>query len=652
MEVKLKSLSLHYFKGIKKLDIEFNPDKTDIRGANATGKTTIVDAFTWLFFGKDSNNRADTNFNIKTLENGLPLEKVEHEVVGILDVDGSETRFTRTLKEKWQTKRGEEKETFAGNETSYAIDYVPKKKSEYDQYVSTVLDESLFRQITNPFYFANLSWTERRDTLFKIAGNVTNKDIAAGNPDFEKLLTDIGNKSLDDYKKMLQDKIRKSKDEMKSIPVRIDEINRNMPHPIEEITVNREIEKLENELSNIDKQLSSYAEAKRHQNDAAQKIWNTVQTLQSEARRIEEKERMKLDDLQNERKRKVNEWKRDIEILNIQIKEYEDQCFTIDKENVELNQSLIELREQFTEESKNVFTLDENETICPTCKRELDPLDIETKREELEGNFNKRKQETLHSINLKGKALKEKIENNNQKVEKNNKEILEYEDSIKSLEEKIKEFEENLNPLPTVEYVLQKNTQYQELLKTIEETKKKAEESENKDEEKVPDYFSQKSQINSRIKELNEQLTLAREAEKDKERIKDLEKENRNLSQSVASYEKQLHTLQMFEKTKVEKIESNINSMFKYVTFKMFKQNINGSEEPTCIILINGVPFEDANNAARINAGIDIINTLTNYYKVSAPIFIDNAEAVNNIIETNSQLIKLVVTTDSELIIN
>lgn len=650
MEVKLKKLSLHYFKGIKKLDIELNPDTTEIRGVNKAGKTTIVDAFNWLFFGKDSTGRSDTNFSIKTLQDGIPVEKVEHEVIGILEVDGSEKKFARTLKEKWQTKRGEESETFVGNETSYAIDDVPKKKSEYDQYVSSVLDENLFKQITNPFYFANLQWTERRDTLFKIAGDVTNQDIAAGNPDFEKLLADLGNKSLDDYKKMLQDKIRKSKDEMKSIPVRIDEINRNMPHPIEEVTVNREIEKLEDELSDIDKKLSSFAEAKKQQNEETQKIWNTVQTLQIEARGIKEKERVKLEDLENARKDKVREWKKEVEKLNTQIKEYEDESFTLDKENIELNQKLTALRERFTEESRKEFTLDENETICPTCKRELDPLDIETKREELEGNFNKKKQETLNSINEIGKKTKQKVEDNNKKVEQNNREIAEYENSIEEFEKKINEYEGNLTPLPDVEELLQKNNQYQELLKTIEERKAKAQEKESNS-ETAPDYSSQKSQINARLKELNEQLTLNREVEKDKERIKELEKENRNLSQTVASYEKQLHTLQKFEKTKVGRIESNVNSMFKYVTFKMFKQNINGSEEPTCIILVDGVPFEDANNAAQINAGIDIINTLTNYHKVSAPIFIDNAEAVNEIIKTDSQLIKLVVTTDKQLII-
>jgi hypothetical protein len=81
----------------------------------------------------------------------------------------------------------------------------------------------------------------------------------------------------------------------------------------------------------------------------------------------------------------------------------------------------------------------------------------------------------------------------------------------------------------------------------------------------------------------------------------------------------------------------------------MFNSLINGGTEETCEALINGVPFPDANKAARINAGIDIINTLSRHYDVHAPIFIDNSEAVNDILRTDSQMIKLYVTKDKEL---
>ena len=98
--------------------------------------------------------------------------------------------------------------------------------------------------------------------------------------------------------------------------------------------------------------------------------------------------------------------------------------------------------------------------------------------------------------------------------------------------------------------------------------------------------------------------------------------------------------------------ENKVNSLFKTVKFKMFNGLINGGSEETCETLIAGVPYQDANNAAKINSGIDIINVLSEHYQVHAPIFIDNSEAVNEILNSKSQMIKLYVTEDKELKIN
>ena len=61
------------------------------------------------------------------------------------------------------------------------------------------------------------------------------------------------------------------------------------------------------------------------------------------------------------------------------------------------------------------------------------------------------------------------------------------------------------------------------------------------------------------------------------------------------------------------------------------------------------VPYADANRAAQINAGLDIINTITRHYGITAPVFIDNAEAVNELITCDSQVIRLLVSKDKTL---
>ena len=57
MKIRISNLKLKNFKGIKDLEIDFNNENTNIYGKNATGKTTIFDAFKWLFFDKDSKVR-------------------------------------------------------------------------------------------------------------------------------------------------------------------------------------------------------------------------------------------------------------------------------------------------------------------------------------------------------------------------------------------------------------------------------------------------------------------------------------------------------------------------------------------------------------------------------------------------------------------
>ena len=91
-------------------------------------------------------------------------------------------------------------------------------------------------------------------------------------------------------------------------------------------------------------------------------------------------------------------------------------------------------------------------------------------------------------------------------------------------------------------------------------------------------------------------------------------------------------------------LEKEVNNLFSKVNFTMFKEQINGGYEEVCYATIDGVPFDDANNAAKINAGLDIIKTLQRVENVIAPIFIDNAESVTSFDELiNTQIIKLYV---------
>ena len=136
-----------------------------------------------------------------------------------------------------------------------------------------------------------------------------------------------------------------------------------------------------------------------------------------------------------------------------------------------------------------------------------------------------------------------------------------------------------------------------------------------------------------------------------KEEIKKLQARGKELAQLISDIERREYTAAQFSKKRIEDCETRINSMFQLVLFQLFDYTQDGNEFETCVPVVNGVPYAVANTASQLNAGLDIINTLCRYNKVSAPIFCDGAESVNSYIPTNSQMIFLRVTTDKQLVI-
>ena len=108
-----------------------------------------------------------------------------------------------------------------------------------------------------------------------------------------------------------------------------------------------------------------------------------------------------------------------------------------------------------------------------------------------------------------------------------------------------------------------------------------------------------------------------------------------------------------FTTARMNEVERRVNALFSRVQFKMYRTQIEDAKQvPDCVCYIDGVRYADKNTAGKVNAGLDVINTLCAFHGVSAPIFIDNAESVNEFIPVNSQLVKLVVSTEDFTVTN
>ena len=159
----------------------------------------------------------------------------------------------------------------------------------------------------------------------------------------------------------------------------------------------------------------------------------------------------------------------------------------------------------------------------------------------------------------------------------------------------------------------------------------------------------ERTQIQGQIDEVKKVLNDKQHIENAKKRVTELKQEQKELAQKVAECEKVIFLLEEFMRAKMDLLSNAINSKFKLVNWKLFDMQINGGMKETCELTLKGVPYSDLNSAGKTQAGLDIINTLSDIYEVTAPIFIDNREGVNEIPEMKAQVINLIVSKDTEI---
>lgn len=645
MKISIKKLELLNFKGIRNLAIPFDIETTCIQGANATGKSSVFDAFTWLLFGKDSSDRKE--FNLKTIdpETQCVIERIPHEVSALLSVDGDEVVLRRCYNEKWTKKRGSAIEEFTGHEVTQFVNDVPCSTREYQQKIEEICPEHIFKLITNPLCFPNQKKEVQRQTLFTMAGDVSDEDIARLNDDFSDLIKQITGKTLDGYKKEIAAKKRLIKDEITQIPGRIDERKRSMPEKEDWKTLEAELESKKTMIADIDKQVVDCSKQYEVAGKRKQEIVEKLNFAKTERLNLEFKIKETVLESyrtgQSERNRLVTQ----LSSLKANARAYTAELATLEAELQRLNARRDDLLKEWKSTNAETLQISDNELVCPTCKRQLEESDIEAKQAEMTANFNTRKSNRLEDNKCVGILTKKKIETQTNLIADKKAQIKLVNDEIIKIESC--ELYKNEPKQPDATPTIIANKDYISLSNKITDL-----ENQISEEVTAPDLTelqSGKDVLSSSIEELNSRLAKRDLINSNNKRISELENEQRKLSQELADLEGIEFTIAAFSKVKIEQVESKINGLFEFVRFKMYEQQINGGEIETCEAMVNGVPFSDLNTAMQITAGIDIINAICKHYDMYAPCFFDNAESVNKFPKMNSQMIFLKVTEDKQL---
>lgn len=650
MKIEIVKLVLHNFKGQKHLEVPLNEGMNSVQGRNATGKTTIFDAFSWCLFGKDSDDRTD--FNVKTLNpDGEPEHHLEHSVELTLKVDDQKITFKRVFEEQWTKPKGQKEQIFSGHTTSYYVNDVPCSMKEYNLKVETICRPDVFKFITNPLYFPLMAWSKQREILTVIAGTMPEVQPSEA---LAELLGRITGKTLKEYKAEIKKKKDLAQAELDGIEPRIKENDLKKTGVLElgydYPAIEKELAAIRLEISGIDQTIAEVAKQKDAAGQKRLEIQAKINNLKIDQQRIETETRIMANSAGESAKMEFDR-------LTTQLKAKQtaktDTEATINSENANLaviEKKISDLRAEWHTENDKRMNISDDILACPTCGREFDESQVNEKKAALALKFNESKARRLAEIESEGKTLASRKEDKTALILSLTSDLSQIETEIFELTQRRDAAEKALpQEVVSITPMLEAHEQYQ---KNREEISALEQSLTTITVPGVEQYQARRRELDTDLARLNavfQTRTIITDCDA---RIEQLKAEQKRLAQVIADYEKDENTMLDHTKAKIRVVEERVNSMFKIARFKMFNILINGSEDETCECMVRGVPFRDLNNGMKIAAGIDIINTLSNYYHINAPIFIDNAEAINVIPETRSQVIGLFVTEDANLHIN
>lgn len=678
MKVIIKEMTLINFKGhLGEKTYKFKPERQEVYGKNRSGKTTLADAFRWCLFGKNSEGAAVFGIKTKT-EDGKVIPNLDHEVRLLLNIDGQDVEIRKVLQEKWGKLQGSSDTVLTGHTTTYFVDGSKLTEKKYKEFIDTwARNESMFMCITSPTHFTSLKPDTQRELLAKMVEERSIESIAHKNAEFESVLKDMRGKDIETYINTISYQIREVKDELQRIPIRINEQKQEIANidalGIDFEQVKLDIEEATEELKRIDEAIADKSKVVDRQYELLKGKREALRELQEQQDAIRHKhnsdfkKEMEEHDYRLVRLRTLiaNEQEDIVNIKN-DIREYTQLILSSDSKRKDIEDEYerrkAEFRTRWSEAKSEQFVYDEDSSdfVCPTCKRRLEEDDIQAAIQRLHDNFNNAHAAKMEKLKKEAERIKQDSEEAIAAFEKSltlaKQARTESETSLdkhkSALSDKhAEELKLSSQTILTLSERIAADSEYQRLEAEICAARHKLEEQVQMEGTTETDELrQQKEAIMRKRDELNARYYNKAILQGKHKRIKELEEQECALNAQLTELEHKDHTAHQLLEASIEDLESRVNSLFSIVKFNMFDKKINGSMKPTCECCVGGVPFSDLNSAARINAGIDIINAICRHMNMYAPCFIDNAESINNVMRMASQQILLTVSKSETLV--
>lgn len=684
MEIKINSLALHNFKGVRGDRVfRFDGQNARIEGDNGTGKSTVFDAFTWLLFGKDHQGRDWTNFNIKPIDPAT-RETIHgldgHWVEAVLLINGVRKTLRRVVTEDWVKPRGETERILKGHTQQFFIDGVDTAtKKNYDQAIAQWIDEGVFRIVTNPLFFIDdrfTSWQDRRHMLLQAVGY--NPDAVAA--DFKDLVAEMNGAPLEQFRKQVAAAKKAQKDEIEKANANINAWNAALPEAQDTSGIKAELKRLEAsceaDVAALRKGIADEDATIADITAAGKALRDEIATKNGQILRLKNQmadytaQAVSAENESNAaRSRRISELKAKYDTADVEhtallarrksLQNRRQEYVTAhDDEAARLK----ELGRQYQAERDAAFT--ENvEAVCPTCGRPYPEEEVAAKGEQLRAAWLEAKKKRMLEIQERVPAIREELAAWDKSIEKVDADLKTAEAYILAKVQDLAELDAAIRAAEA------------EPLAAVEEAESRA--------RMTPEYLGMASQADTLEKEiaalgakisspsgaiaerqrLADAVELRKErlaaevrtlldalaVEKERSRIQDMitaeEARRATLSDELARLERlEARTLE-YIKASVDACEEAINARFKVARWKMFDRTLDGGIVEMCeVTTLDGVPYRSMNDAMRIRCGMDVIRMLSEAGNVSAPIFIDNAESVTTTdFGLPAQIIRLVV---------
>ncbi len=630
--VTLQKLKIENFKGIATFEYDFAGESAEIRGDNATGKTTLYDAFTWLLIGKDSSGATDFSIKEKD-ETGAEQHNLEHSVEATFVINGTQNSFKKVYKEKYTKKRGAAEAEMTGHITDHYVDGVPVSKKEYtstiEEFFLSIEDLSL---LLNVRAFPTLPWQKQRALLLDICGTISDDDLIASNHALKTLPQILDGHSVEDAYKIIAARRKELNKKLDQIPARIDEAQKSTPEaaPADPQVVEERLKTCREHLKKVQDEIAAA------KNGGAQLALK--EQLLEQKRVLTEIEEKHNTDVEAA----IRRARQQAEKIEMALAVQKDALLAAEREHDKLTaeaKTLEEANDSLREQWKkiNLEETFEDEEFCSTCSQPLPAIMIEEAREK----YNTDRANKLEVIQRNGKSNKKRLEAVTARLSEIEKEI----PGIQSLVDELTQDKKGVTQLelPGVNELVK----YREANAKLKNIEKQLEAVNEGSSDIVSKREAEASEIAEEIEFHEKALALTERVKQVAARVAELKQEQKDLGKEYARLEGHLSLLDLFTKIKVETLNEAVAELFKNIRFRMYEEQINGGLKPVCEASLHGVPYQDLNSAGKIQVGLEIIEVLQEHFNCYPPIFVDNAESITSIPEIGgAQMFKLIVDGD------